>query len=140
MGKKDGSVEERRGEKKGIRVQRVYASWDRNHVAKLSLSLFIYLWIPQIFRRSDGQQIWIMYLQNLTNGPPTRVKISSFFLHARGWILSILAFRILEDGFSPLPLFSFDKLCLNSETSGRMILRIDPPPVKMKFIANFLSS
>lgn len=105
-----------------------------------SLSLSIYLWIPQIFRCSDGQQIWIMYLQNLTNGPPTRVKISSFFLHARGWILSILAFRILEDGFSPLPLFSFDKLCLNSETSGRMILRIDPLPVKMKFIANFLSS
>lgn len=73
---------------------------------------------------------------------PTRVKISSsFFLHARGWILSILAFRILEDGFSPLPLF--DKLCLNSETSGRMIPRIDPPSSENEIynrVANFLSS
>lgn len=123
----------------GVQRRGIVTTWQS------SLSLSLYLWIPQIFRRSDGQQIWIMYLQNLTwtssSYQPALKISSSFFLHARGWILSILAFRILEDGFSPLPLF--DKLCLNSETSGKMIPRIDPPSSENEIynrVANFLSS
>lgn len=57
---KGGGGEEWNTRATGVQRRGIVTTWQS------SLSLSLYLWIPQIFRRSDGQQIWIMYLQNLT--------------------------------------------------------------------------